>query len=482
MAFSTALREHARPVQVGTVESVVRRARDRARIWPPLLRGGIRPLLVAADLASLALAAVVTQIPPAVALVFTAVLLSLYTMGGLYRSRLHLAVLDDLPNLLGRLLIATGLVMIGSMAVGDGAAPQLDVAFAAVVAALIPTARAVAYGAVRWLRAVRLVNHPTLIVGAGRVGRDLADVLEEHPQYGLRPWGFLDPDHQASTLTTRPDTPNVPVYGDLDDLPELLSKRRLRTLVIAYGRLPSSVLVDTIRACHRHRCEVFVIPRLYELQHVADDMDMVWSTPLIRLRRAAHRSVSWRLKRLIDIVFASFALILAAPVMAVCAIAVRIEVGRNVIFRQERVGIDGRAFEVLKLCSMKPATSIESQTTWNIANDDRVGPVGKFLRATSLDELPQLINVLRGEMSLVGPRPERPAFVQEFADLYPGYGSRHRVPCGLTGLAQVHGLRGDTSIEERARFDNLYIENWSLWLDLKIMLRTVIALVKSPGA
>jgi lipopolysaccharide/colanic/teichoic acid biosynthesis glycosyltransferase len=143
--------------------------------------------------------------------------------------------------------------------------------------------------------------------------------------------------------------------------------------------------------------------------------------------------------------------------------------------------VDGRHFQVLKFRSLRPATEAEGATTWNIAHDDRLSRAGKFLRQTSLDELPQLYNILRGDMSLVGPRPERPHFVSQFRSAYPSYEARHRVPSGLTGWAQVHGLRGDTSIADRARFDNYYIENWSLWLDLKIVLRTVGSVLRGAG-
>jgi lipopolysaccharide/colanic/teichoic acid biosynthesis glycosyltransferase len=135
----------------------------------------------------------------------------------------------------------------------------------------------------------------------------------------------------------------------------------------------------------------------------------------------------------------------------------------------------------MKFRSLKPVDERESQTQWNIAHDDRLGPVGRFLRATSLDELPQLLNILRGDMTIVGPRPERPHFVETFTASFPRYTARHRVPAGLTGWAQVHGLRGDTSIEERARFDNYYIENWTLWSDIKIILRTVTAVLRRQG-
>lgn len=169
------------------------------------------------------------------------------------------------------------------------------------------------------------------------------------------------------------------------------------------------------------------------------------------------------------------------PVMAAVAVAVRLEGGPGVFFRQIRVGADGQCFELLKFRSLRPVDEDESATRWNVRDDERLGPVGKFIRTTSLDELPQLINILRGQMSLVGPRPERPHFVEQFQQTYPHYVARHRVPSGLTGLAQVHGLRGDTSIGERARFDNYYIENWSLWLDVKILLRTVGSVVRGQG-
>ena len=135
----------------------------------------------------------------------------------------------------------------------------------------------------------------------------------------------------------------------------------------------------------------------------------------------------------------------------------------------------------MKFRSLKPATDNESETRWNIKNDDRMSWLGKIIRKSSVDELPQLVNILKGDMSLVGPRPERPHFVATFDDAIPRYNARHRVPSGLTGWAQIHGLRGDTSIEDRARFDNYYIENWSLWLDIKIMLRTVGTLTKGSG-
>ena len=168
--------------------------------------------------------------------------------------------------------------------------------------------------------------------------------------------------------------------------------------------------------------------------------------------------------------------------MAAVALGVRLEGGPGIIFRQVRVGLDGRPFTMLKFRSLRPADDLESQTMWNVSQDHRMGPVGKIIRATSLDELPQLVNVIRGDMSVVGPRPERPHFVKEFTSRIPRYTGRHRVPAGLTGLAAVHGLRGDTSIDDRTMLDNYYIENWSLWLDVKVLLQTVSSAVSHPGS
>lgn len=188
-----------------------------------------------------------------------------------------------------------------------------------------------------------------------------------------------------------------------------------------------------------------------------------------------------RSKMLLDRVVAALLLLLLAPVLIGVAAMCRLSDGPGVIFRQRRVGMGGHEFTLLKFRSLTPLGPDESATRWNVRGDARISRWGRFLRRSSLDELPQLVNVLRGEMSLVGPRPERPHFVAEFTRRYGDYPLRHRMPVGLTGLAQVRGLRGDTSITERASCDNHYIDNWSALLDLWIMLRTPLAMVRSGG-
>jgi lipopolysaccharide/colanic/teichoic acid biosynthesis glycosyltransferase len=208
--------------------------------------------------------------------------------------------------------------------------------------------------------------------------------------------------------------------------------------------------------------------------------DNIWGLPLVPLRQPITHTWSRRAKRLIDIVVSGLMLLFLAPLMAAVALAVRWDLGPGVIFKQERIGLDGHAFTVRKFRSMKHLPDGET-SPWSVKDDRRFGRVGLFIRRFSLDEVPQLFNVFLGDMSLVGPRPERPEFADQFAVEFPRYGDRHRVKVGLTGLAAVEGLRGDTSIEDRAYFDNLYIENWSLWLDTKILVRTFVTVLRGTG-
>ncbi|MGY1846854.1 sugar transferase [Blastococcus sp. SYSU DS1021] len=467
-------------------------ARPGSRAWlgRRLLGSGIGPLLAAADLLAVGAGVIGIEVlsrqvgvdsPLRKTVAFGAILLLMFALGGLYRSRLSLSVLDDLPVLAGRWLAAVALAVLGqiawSRAVWQDYVIDWQFMWGAVAAGVaVVLARICSYGAIRSLRGSGAVARPTLILGAGRVGNQIADILRAHPEYGLRPVGFLDKDPVAH------GSAEVPVLGGPKNLTALLSQHDIRDVVVAFSSMKESEMVSLIRTCDRLSCELFVVPRLFELHQVDGEMDNAWGLPLVRLRRATYRSRAWRVKRFIDVAVSGVGLLLLAPAMLLIALAVRVDGGPGVLFRQERVGVDGRHFDVLKFRSLRPAGENESATTWNIAHDDRLTPLGRFLRRGSLDELPQLINILRGDMSLVGPRPERPHFVHQFRDAYPSYEARHRVPSGLTGWAQVHGLRGDTSIADRARLDNYYIENWSLWLDIKIMLRTVGSMLRGAGS
>lgn len=393
-----------------------------------------------------------------------------------YRARLTLSALDQVPvAVLGAL--GAGLVHAVVVLASTTASLATVLLRTAVLGACVLALRSLSVAVIRFARRRRVVVHRTLVVGGGVVGRQLVQRFQERTELGLEPVGVLDADEPAAA-----DELDVPWLGGVEHLADTVLREDVDVVVVAFSRQPESELVDVLRTCDRLDCEFFFVPRLFEVQSVHADMDEAWGVPLMRVRRAAFRTVAWRVKRLLDVSVASFALLVVSPVLAAVALAVRLDGGPGIIFRQERVGLDGRPFTMMKFRSLRPADESESATRWNVSNDDRMSAVGRLIRATSLDELPQLLNVVRGDMSLVGPRPERPHFVREFSASVPRYTGRHRVPAGLTGLAAVHGLRGDTSIADRARIDNYYIENWSLWLDAKVVLRTVAAVVKQTGS
>ncbi|MGR7026729.1 sugar transferase [Geodermatophilus sp. URMC 62] len=443
---------------------------------PWWLRAGVRPYLLLGDVAAFVIATAITTPANPVHVVVLGVYVAVFYVVGLYRSRLNLSLLDDLPYILAASLVGFALKLALISLFPHVDPPPRQVLHALVLLAAVLVVRWIAYTVVRRARCRGKVHHRTLIVGAGQVGIRLANTLQDRPYYGLDPVGFVDcdPPTQNSLLP-------APVLGAYEQLGKVIREHRIRDVIVAFGGANEDDLVDILRTCDRLDVEVFLVPRLFELHNANRYTDEIWGIPLIRVRRAVFRSPWWKVKRAIDIVISGVALIVLSPLLAVVALAVRWEGGPGIIFRQQRVGLDGRPFDVLKFRSLKPVNETESQTNWNIKHDDRLGPVGRFIRASSLDELPQLWNILRGDMSLVGPRPERPHFVEQFSTHIPRYTARHRVPAGLTGWSQAHGLRGDTSIEDRARFDNYYIENWSPWLDMKILIKTVGQVVRRQG-
>ena len=267
----------------------------------------------------------------------------------------------------------------------------------------------------------------------------------------------------------------------MDQLDSLLREHDVRRVVVAFGPARESELVSVLRVAVAHDTDVHIVPRFFDcgVTPTGPDTDDVRGIPLYRVHRAALRARAWYAKRVVDVVVAGGVLVVMSPVLALVALAVKLSSPGPVFFRQERIGQDGREIEVPKFRTLR--VNYDSDTQWNVADDPRLTGVGRLIRRTSIDELPQLWSVLKGDMSLVGPRPERPFFVRRFTADINGYGDRHRLPVGLTGWAQVHGLRGDTSIEERARFDNQYIEHWSLWRDFVILLRTVAEVVRGNG-
>ncbi|MFI7673851.1 sugar transferase [Actinophytocola sp. NPDC049390] len=428
-------------------------------------------LLVAVDL--LALAAAATTVAPhmGATLVLGATLLGVRAGSRLYRKRLWLSWLHDLPRSVVSTMTGFALLTCLALATGQDPATTRAVQYAVLVFAVVgEPARLGVFAFGRCCRRRLGRCDRTIVVGAGKVGVDLVGTMLRHPEFGLWPVGFVDSEPQ-------PDPASLPVELLDEDLTAAITRLRVGTVVLAFSHARDSPVVDAAIAAHRLGCTTLVVPRMFELHDDGPDIERLRSYPLVRLKSAPTSRPSWWVKRVLDVVLAAAALVVLLPVIALCALAVLLESGRPVIFRQVRVGMDDRTFLLYKIRSVRIGEVDDSQRRWSVAGDPRVGPVGRFLRRTSLDELPQLWNILRGDMSIVGPRPERPVFVREFSAIHDLYWARHRVPTGLTGLAQVHGLRGDTSIAERARYDNYYIANWSLWLDMKIVLLTVGELV-----
>ncbi len=305
----------------------------------------------------------------------------------------------------------------------------------------------------------------TLIVGAGPVGVEVARALDANPDFGLRPAGFVDRFDEFLTL---------PIVGSPEDLATVLEETGVRDVVIAFGSAGEREIVEYVRDCAHLNVQFYAVPRFFELgaqmRHVGYEVDGFALMPLRRLN--GHM---WFAKRAFDVAASMLLLLLTAPVFGVCAAAVKLSSPGPVFFRQVRIGRGGRPFEILKFRSMR--VNDDSATQWSVDDDDRVTKVGAFMRKTHLDELPQLVNVLRGDMAIVGPRPERPYFVEQFSSEIDSYGHRHRMPVGITGWAQVNGYWGDSSIETRVRLDNRYIENWTLWRDVVIGLRTIPTLL-----
>ncbi len=321
---------------------------------------------------------------------------------------------------------------------------------------------------------------PTLVVGAGAVGGQLVRRLLGRPEYGLRPVGFLDADPMGGAVDV---AVGVPVLGGPADLVDVCSEYRVGHVILAFAHERDHRLVELVKRCHELGVGVSVVPRMYESVSERGQLDHIGGLPLFSLRVVDPRGWQFTVKHAIDRVIALLALIALGPVLVALAVAVRLGSPGPVIFRQRRVGRDGRVFELLKFRTMVAGDCGSFSLRGGVAPGgiegvDRRTRVGRWLRSSSLDELPQLVNVLRGEMSLIGPRPERPEFAEQFAREIQGYDDRHRVRSGITGWAQAHGLRGQTSIADRVELDTHYIRNWSPGLELRTLALTFAEVVR----
>jgi Undecaprenyl-phosphate glucose phosphotransferase len=312
-----------------------------------------------------------------------------------------------------------------------------------------------------------------LILGAGSLGKRFYKNLLQHPEMGYEVLGFLD--DQCDEIDEQFGKRYKPILGTLDDLAATIEQKPIDEVIIALPLEAHHKFPTIINACEKAGVRTLIIPDFFDYLPARPTFDNFAGMPLINVRDIPLDLMSNRiLKRAFDIAFALFAIVLTSPVLLIAALGIKLSSPGPIIFKQERVGLNRRNFMMFKFRSMRVQAQGSSDTKWTTENDPRKTKFGSFLRKTSLDELPQFFNVLLGHMSIVGPRPERPFFVDQFKEEIPKYMVKHHVRPGITGWAQSNGLRGDTSIEERIRYDIFYIENWSILLDVKIIWKTVI--------
>jgi exopolysaccharide biosynthesis polyprenyl glycosylphosphotransferase len=325
----------------------------------------------------------------------------------------------------------------------------------------------------------------TVIIGAGQVGHLVARRLLDRPQMGLRPVGFID----ANPLDIG-EVEDCPVLGSPSQLDEVVRLNRIEHAIVSFSNASHAEELDMLRRLRHLDVSVSVVPRLFEDTPDRMTVERVGGLPLLSIHPAQPKGWQFKIKYGIDRLIAAAAILIVSPVMLVAAIGTLLTIGRPLLFRQRRVGLDGRDFEMLKFRTMREGgqkqrsmADIEEALRrglgpGGVEGEDRRTRFGTLLRRTAIDELPQLLNVLRGDMSLVGPRPERDHIAAELRESVYRYADRDRVKSGITGWAQVNGLRGRTSLADRVEWDNYYIDNWSLWLDFKIALLTSVALIR----
>jgi len=397
----------------------------------------------------------------------------------LYHRERNLSALDQFYNIFG----ATSVGMLVSVAIitiiyqSELDYPRLMMVYTWVLTILFTTlGRAVQSRLQLRLQARRWGEERIIIVGTEEIGRMVLQKIERTPGLGYQVAGFVDDRTDLQTVQ------GTPVFGTTDDLPQLIETHGISEVIIAMPEAAHHEILKIVSKCDRAKVAIKVFPDVFQIMASEVSIGDLGGLPLLTVRDVALRG--WRLtvKRFVDVVGSVLALIFLSPWMMLIAMLVKLDSEGPVFFSQERMGLDGKEFMMIKFRSMRPNAEKQTGAVWTTENDNRRTRLGTFIRKYSIDEFPQLVNVLLGEMSLVGPRPERPVFVEQFKQKIPRYMDRHKEKAGMTGWAQVNGLRGNTSITERTKYDLWYIENWSLALDFRIMLRTVVSIFNDNNA
>jgi exopolysaccharide biosynthesis polyprenyl glycosylphosphotransferase len=461
---------------------------------------------MALDLATIALAALVVALvspttspsgriptePLGWSLGFSLCLFAVFVLRGMYGPRLRQDLLEEVRLVVVAVAIAAATVIaLRVVAANDRYTAAETVRHSFIAIGLISGGRlGLLWGQARARRRGFAVRR-TLIVGAGHVGHTVARRLLDAPELGLSPVGFLDGD----PLEVRRPAPDVAVVGAESDFDRVVAEHRVEHVIVTFSSAPHDVLLAVVRDCWEQGISVSMVPRLFEVEGERATTRHLGGMPLVGIRPTSRTSWQFQVKQAIDRAGSVLLLVALAPVLAVIAVAVWATMGRPILYRQPRMGRDGQVFTMLKFRTMAVSRADEPEADADWAEEQldtgtaeaaaavtqRQTALGRILRRFSLDELPQLWNVARGEMSLIGPRPERMGYAERFGKEIYRYVDRSRVKAGLTGWAQVNGLRGKTSLADRVEWDNHYIENWSLWLDLKIALMTIGTLLRGRG-
>ena len=317
-----------------------------------------------------------------------------------------------------------------------------------------------------FMRRRGVVRDNLLIVGEGDITRKITEHIRNSPELGYTIVGIV------TAAEKQGDMLGYNYIGTYDEIPRIIDDRQVEQVIVALSDYRRGELVELINLCQRGKVDIKVYPDMFSYMAGDLNVDDLGGTPLLTVRDIALRGWKLSLKRALDLFGATVGLVMLSPFMLLTALLIRLESRGSVFYWQVRMGLDGRPFPLIKFRSMRQDAESRGRT-WTVENDERVTRLGRFMRRSNWDEIPQLINVLVGQMSLVGPRPERPMYVQQFQRQIPDYMVRHREKSGMTGWAQINGLRGDTSIAQRTEADRFYVENWSLWLDIVIIIRTL---------
>jgi exopolysaccharide biosynthesis polyprenyl glycosylphosphotransferase len=426
------------------------------------------------------------QTPPVwMVLLFVPILVGLLAARGMYRRKLNHGFLDEIGTVETSVALSAMLflsVMVATRTLGFLGATVFTLWLCAAV--LLPLSRLIRATIERLLRRHNHLTSPIVVVGNGRIASRIVDRLKATPDYGLLPVGIIDAEEPWSGPDENSKI-DLPYLGIPEEFEKAVVDTGAEGVIIAFSRSRDELLTQVVRISHRHGLRVWVVPRMFDVVGERAWIEHIGGLPLLAFPHTNPQGWQFALKHISDRLAAAIGLVLISPLFLTLTLLVKLSSPGPIFFRQPRVGRDGKVFDCLKFRSMRPPRAEDAEfelkagaAPGGVEGVDRRTKIGKIMRMTSMDELPQLLNVLKGEMSMVGPRPERPDYVELFEMQIRRYGERHRVKAGITGWAQVHGLRGQTSIADRAEWDNYYIENWSMGLDLKILVLTVLAVLK----